>query len=99
MKRADRVAIEDLDRIALLLKDLRRVYPAAVDMAEDVSLGGGIEGPGKRSVSYSDPTASTALDGRRQHRRSGVRRSRKAIASALRSAQEALFHAVTAAGD
>ena len=97
MKRADRVALADLDRIARLIKDLRRLYPVAVDVAEEVSLGGGIEGPGKRSVSYSDPTASTALDGRRQHRRSAVRRSRKAIANALRQVQEATFHALSAA--
>ena len=68
-----------------------------VDVAEEVSLGGGVEGPGKRSGSYSDPTASTALDGRRQHRRSAVRRSRRAIASALRQTQEAVFHALAAA--
>ena len=97
MKQADRVAIEDLDRIVRLVADLRRVYPAAVDVAEEVSLGGGIEGPGKRSVSYSDPTASTALDGRRQHRRSAVRRSRKAIANALRQVQEATFQCLSAA--
>ena len=97
MKRADRVALEDLDRIARLIKDLRRVYPVAVDVAEEVSLGRGIEGPGKRSGSYSDPTASTALDGRRQHRRNAVRRSRKAIANALRQVQEATFHALSAA--
>ena len=97
MRRPDRVAIEDLDRIASLIKDLRRVYPAAVEMAEDVSLSGGIGGSGRRSVPHSDPTASAALDGRRQHRRNGVRRSRKAIAAALRSAQEALFHAIIAA--
>ncbi len=97
MRRPDRVAIEDLDRIVSLVQDLRRVYPAAVDMAEDVSLSGGIEGPGRRVGSHADPTASAALDGRRQHRRSGVRRSRKAIAAALRSTQEALFHAITAA--
>ena len=97
MKRADRVAVEDLDRIARLIKDLRRLYPVAMDVAEEVSLGGGIEGPGKRSVSYSDPTASTALDGRRQHRRSAVRRSRKAIANALRQIQEATFQALSAA--
>ena len=68
-----------------------------MDVAEEVSLGGGIEGPGKRSGSHSDPTASTALDGRRQHRRNGVRRSRKAIANALRQVQEATFHALAAA--
>ena len=97
MKRADHIAREDLDRIAALVKDLRRMYPTAVEVAEDVTLGGGIGGSGRRSVPHSDPTASAALDGRRQHRRSGVRRSRKAIAAALRSTQEALFHAITAA--
>ena len=45
MSRADRVALDDLDRIIRLIDDLRRNYTAAVAMAEDVSLGGGVEGP------------------------------------------------------
>ena len=99
MKRADHIALEDLDRIAALVKDLRRMYPPAVEVAEDVTLGGGIGGSGRRSVPHSDPTASAALDGRRQRRRSAVRRSRRAIATALRHTQEALWHAVSAADD
>lgn len=97
MKKADRVALEDLDRIARLVKELRHLYPIAVDSAEDVTLSGGIEGPGRRMGSHADPTATAALDGRRQHRRNGVRRSRKAIATALRQVQEATFHAMRAA--
>ena len=97
MKRADSLALEDLDRIARLVKELRGLYPTAVDSAEAVTMSGGIEGPGRRSGSHSDPTATAALDGRRQRRRNGVRRSRKAIANALRQIQEATFHAMRAA--
>ncbi len=98
MKRPDIVALEDLDRIVRLVEDLRRFYPVAVEAADGVPVSsGGIEGPGRRTGTHSDPTATAALDGRRQHRRSGVRRSRKAIAAALRQVQEALYHAVAAA--
>ena len=93
MKRADRVAIEDLDRIVRLVEKL----PTAVEVAEEVTLSGGIEGPGRRVGSHSDPTATAALDGRRQRRRNEVRRSRKAIAAALRQTQVAVFHALSAA--
>ncbi len=97
MKKADHVALEDLDRIARLVKELRHLYAVAVDSAEAVTLSGGIEGPGRRTGSHADPTATAALDGRRQHRRNGVRRSRRAIATALRQVQEATFHAMRAA--
>ena len=40
---------------------------------------------------------SLALEDLRQRRRNGVRRSRKAIANALRQIQEATFHAMRAA--
>jgi len=97
VKRADRVAIEDLDRIVRLVEKLQGLYPTAVEVAEEVTLSGGIEGPGRRVGSHSDPTATAALDGRRQRRRNEVRRSRKAIAAALRQTQVAVFHALSAA--
>ena len=39
MSRANRFTIEDLDRIIRLAGELRRSFPAAVAMSEDVSLG------------------------------------------------------------
>jgi len=65
MSKGARVALDDLARIIRLAVELRRVFPAAVSMAEDVSLGGSVEGPSSRSGSHSDPTATAALDGRR----------------------------------
>ena len=97
MSRADRVALDDLDRIIRLIDDLRRNYTAAVAMADEVNITSSIDGPSNRSGSHADPTARVALDGRRQNRRASVRRSRKAIAASLRHLQEAVFHAVAAA--
>jgi hypothetical protein len=99
MSRADRVALDDLDRIIRLIDDLRRNYTAAVAMAEDVSLGGGVEGPSSGKGSHADPTATTALDGRRQRRRGSVKRSRKDIGIALRHLQSAVYAAASAAND
>ena len=99
MSRADRTALDDLDRLSRLIEDLRRNYTAAVAMANEVNITSSIEGPSNRSGSHADPTARIALDGRRQHRRSSVRRSRKAIAASLRQLQEAVFHAVSATSD
>lgn len=97
MRKPDRVALEDLDRIGRLIDDLRRFYPVAVENAEDVPMTSGVEGPGRRVGSHADPTATAALDGRRKRRRDSVRRSRNAIAASLRQLQEASFHAYTAA--
>ena len=94
MQRPDTVTVQDLDRILQLVEDLKRLYPAAVEASETVSMSSGGEGPGRRTGSHSDPTATAALDGRRKRRRDGVRKSRKAISAALRQMQEALFYAV-----
>ncbi len=99
MDKADRVALDDLESILRLTDELRRVYPAAVSMAEDISLGGTVEGPSSRKGSHADPTATTALDGRRQRRRSSVKRSRKDIGIALRHLQSAIYSALNAADD
>ena len=99
MSRADRTALDDLDRLSRLIEDLRRNYTAAVAMANEVNITSSTEGPSNRSGSHADPTARIALDGRRQQRRSSVRRSRKAIAASLRQLQEAVFHAVSATSD
>ena len=97
MSRADRVALDDLDRIIRLADELRRVFPAAVTMAEDVSLGGNVEGPSSRKGSHADPTATAALAGRRQRRRGSVKKARQAIGVATRHLQEAIWHACSAA--
>jgi len=100
MDRSDRTAIEDLDRVLRVTSDLRRLYPVAVRMANDVSIKSTIEGPSTRSgSSHADPTANAALDGRRQRRRSSVRKARKAIGAALRHLQEAHYHSLQAAED
>jgi hypothetical protein len=99
MSRADRTALGDLDRLSRLIEDLRRNYTAAVVMADDVSISSSVESPASRSGSHADPTARTALDGRRQNRRASVRRSRKAIAASLRQLQEALWHACSVANE
>ncbi len=99
MSRPDRVALEDLERIIRLAKDLQRAFPGAVSMAEEVSLGGQVEGPSSRVGSHADPTATTALDGRRQARRSSVKKARKAIGTSIRHLQEAFFHISSAADD
>ena len=99
MSRPDRVALEDLERIIRLAKDLQRAFPGAVSMAEDVSMGGQVEGPSSRSGSHADPTATTALDGRRQARRSSVKKARQDIGTSMRHLQSAIWHACTAADD
>ncbi len=99
MSKADRVALDDLDRLIRLAKEVRRAFPGAVAMAEEVSLGGQVEGPSSRSGSHADPTATTALDGRRQRRRGSVKKARKAIGASVRHLQEALWHACAAADD
>ena len=99
MSRANRFTIEDLDRIIRLAGELRRSFPAAVAMSEDVSLGGQVEGPSNRSGSHADPTATAALDGRRQRRRSSVKKARSAIGVATRHLQEAIWHTCSAADD
>ena len=97
MSKFDRVAMDDLDRIITLAGELRRTFPAAVEMAEDVNMGGSVEGPSSRSGSHSDPTASAALDGRRKRRRSSVKKARQDIGVSLRHLQSAIWHACTAA--
>jgi len=99
MAKADRVALDDLESILRLADELRRVFPAAVSMAEDISLGGTVEGPSSRKGSHADPTATTALDGRRQRRRGSVKRSRRDIGIALRHLQSAIYSALNAADD
>ena len=99
MSKADRVALDDLERILHLADELRRTFPGAVSMADDVSLGGSVEGPSSRSGSHADPTATAALDGRRQRRRSSVKQARRAIGVATRHLQEAIWHACSAADD
>ena len=99
MSKADRVALDDLERIIRLAVELRRAFPAAVEMSEDISLGGSVEGPASRSGSHADPTATAALDGRRQRRRSSVKKARKAIGVAVRHLQEGIWHACSAADD
>ncbi len=99
MSKADRVALDDLDRLIRLAKEVRRAFPAAVAMSEDISLGGQVEGPSSRSGSHADPTATTALDGRRQARRSSVKKARRAIGASVRHLQEAMWHACSAAND
>ena len=99
MSKADRVALDDLERIIRLANELRRAFPGAIAMAEDVSMGGQVEGPSSRSGSHADPTATTALDGRRQRRRSSVKQARRAIATATRSLQSAIWYACSAADD
>ena len=99
MAKSDRVALDDLDRIIRLAVELRRTFPAAVEMADDVNMGGSVEGPSSRTGSHSDPTATTALDGRRARRRGSVKRSRKDIGIALRHLQSAVYTAASAAND
>ena len=99
MSRADRVAIEDLDRVIRLAEELRRSFPAAVAVSEDVSLGGQVEGPSNRSGSHADPTATAALDGRRKRRLSSVKKARRAIGVSVRHLQSAIWHACSAADD
>ena len=99
MSKADRVALEDLERIIRLADELRRAFPGAVTMAEDVSMGGQVEGPSSRSGSHADPTATTALDGRRQRRRSSVKQARRAIGAATKHLQTAIWHASSAAAE
>ena len=99
MSKADRTALEDLGRIIRLADELRRAFPAAVSMAEDVSLGGSVEGPSSRSGSHAEPTATAALDGRRQRRRSSVKKARQDIGTATRHLQSAIWHACSAADD
>ena len=99
MSKADRVALDDLERIIRLAVELRRAFPAAVEMAEDISLGGAVEGPSSRSGSHADPTATAALDGRRQRRRSSVKKARKAIGVSVRHLQEGIWHACSAADE
>jgi hypothetical protein len=99
MSKADRVAIDDLERIIRLAVELRRTFPAAVEMADDVNMGGSVEGPSSRTGSHSDPTANAALDGRRKRRRSSVKKARQDISTSLRHLQGAIWHACTAADE
>ena len=99
MSKGDRTAMDDLGRILQLADELRRTFPGAVAMAEDVNIGGSVEGPSSRSGSHADPTATQALDGRRQRRRSSVKQARRAIGTATRHLQEAIWHACSAADE
>ena len=99
MSKADRTALEDLDRIIRLANELRRAFPGAGPRAADGSLGGSGEGPASRAGSHADPTATAALDGRRQRRRSSVKQARRAIGVATRHLQEAIWHACSAADE
>lgn len=97
LDRRDRAAIEDIDRLLRISVDLRNLFPTAARMADEVHLSTSIEGPSSRSgSSYSDPTANTALDGRRQKRRSSMRKARKDVGAALRNIQAAHFQIVKA---
>ena len=99
MSKADRVALDDPASIRRLATAPRRAFPGAVAMADDVSMGGSVEGPSSRSGSHADPTATQALDGRRQRRRSSVKQARRAIGTATRHLQEAIWHACSAADE
>ena len=99
MSKADRVALDDLESIIRLANELRRAFPGAGAMAEDVSMGGQVEGPSSRSGSHAEPTATAALDGRRQRRRSSVKQARGAIGTATRHLPEAMWHACSAADE
>ena len=50
MDRGDRTAIEDLDRLIRVAHDLRRLYPVAIRMTDDVSIKLPRADPGPRHV-------------------------------------------------
>ena len=96
MRTADRMAMHMLDDVEALAATLRRIYPAAASIANDVSLSAGrTDGMAVRTSGVSDPTASAALDGRRAARQARTKKARKEIKAAV----TALRAAVTAASN
>ena len=98
MKSADKEVLLLLDDLTKAVKDLKRIYPAAVDGADSVKIGGSNStGVPVRASGISDPTGEAAIDPRRQRRQSSIKKARREVKSSLTSAQAALSHAMRAA--
>ena len=96
MRNADRLAMLMLDDVEALAATLRRIYPAAAEMANDVSLSAGrTDGMAVRTSGISDPTAVAALDSRRHQRQARTKKARREVTAAVK----ALRAAVTAASN
>ena len=98
MKSADKITMMMLDDAEELIKDLRTLYPAASDMANDVSLTSSrSDGIAVRTSGISAPTATAALDSRRELRLKRTKHARREIKSALTSLRSAVAASTNAA--
>ena len=83
------IQLEDLDAV---VDKLVAVFPTAASAAEAVHLGSRSSGIGVKTNTISDPTANAALDPRRAHKQSNVKKARKEIKTALIATRQALAH-------
>jgi hypothetical protein len=98
MKSADKMTMMLLDDAEALIKDLRSIYPAASDMANDVTLASSrSDGIAVRTSGISDPTATAALDSRRELRIKRTKHARREIKAAVTALKSAVSAATNAA--
>ena len=98
MKTSDKLVMLWLDDAEALISDLKSIYPAASQMADDVSYSASrSDGIAVRTSGISDPTASAALDSRRDLRNRRTKQARKEIKVALRALKSAVAAATNAA--
>ncbi len=91
--RENKATIQNLELLEVLIKEIKRDYPAVVDLAEGISIPSGLSGGGSSNgSSYNDPVALNALDGRRQARKQSLKKVQKKVNEAVNVLQTAAFH-------
>lgn len=92
--REDKATIKNIELIEILIKEIKRDYPALIDLAEGISIPSGLSGGGSSNgSSYNDPVSQHALDGRRHARKQSLKKIQKKVNEAVNVLQTASFHA------
>ena len=98
MRTADKLTMMMLDDAEDLILDLKSLYPAATEMANDVSYTASrSDGIAVQTSGISDPTATAALDPRRELRIRRTKKARKEIKVALTALKAAVAASTNAA--
>jgi hypothetical protein len=98
MRTADKLALIMLDDAESLIADLKSIYPAALQVADDITYTASrSDGIAVQTSGISDPTASAALDSRRDLRHKRIKHTRREIKSALTALKSAVAAATNAA--
>ena len=97
MRTADKQVMVFLDDLELLVTELRRFYPSAVEAADAVRIGGQTAGVPVRSSGISDPVGDAAVDPRRRRRQASVKKARSDVRAAVVAARSALSASMRAA--